>query len=221
MIKLVLSCVLLMSLQSISAIAADDPAALKRCIGALNAFEDSINKGLLPVKSDWVKSALGGVLMNSNVSGKAMEDIRYYSGSMKDISYCGSVGVSPNEISLFLMAYHGYMPPDLFEGFSECSAAFLIAAPEVDQVLGVQRAQSLGGLIGKHFGETAMRLNYLYKSKRLTLDDVQARAAKIQISVAQMPANSRPSAVKALSAKCGWYNIPLESVLEGARIATH
>lgn len=219
MTKLVLPFVLFMSLQAISAIAADDPSTFKRCFGALNAFEASINKGLSPVKSDWVRSALGRVLMSSNVSGKAMEDIRHYSGSMKDISYCGSVGLSQKETSLFLLAYHGYLPPDLFESFSECFAAFLITAPEMDQILGVQRSQSLGGLIGKSFGETATQLNYMYQSKRLTLEDVQARAIKIQTSVAQLPAASRPSAVKALSAKCGWYNISLESVLEGARIA--
>lgn len=219
MTKLVLPFVLFMSLQAISAIAADDPSTLKRCFGALNAFETSINKGQSPVKSDWVRSALGWVLMSFNVSGKVPEDIRHYSGSMKDISYCGSVGVSPKDINLFLLAYHGYMPPDLFESFSECFAAFLITAPELDQVLGLQRSQPLGGLIGKNFGETATQLNYMYKSKWLTLEDVQARAAKIQTSVAQLPVASRPSAIKALSAKCGWYNIPLESVLEGARIA--
>lgn len=219
MTKLVLPFVLFMSLQAISAIAADDPSTFKRCFGALNAFETSINKGLSPIKSDWVRSALGWVLMSSNVSGKATEDIRHYSGSMKDISYCESVGVSQKEIRLFLLAYHGYLPPDLFESFSECFAAFLIAAPELDQVLGVQRSQSFGGLIGKSFGETATQLNYMYKSKWLNLEDVQARATKIQTLVAQLPVASRPSVVKALSAKCGWYNISLESVLEGARIA--
>jgi hypothetical protein len=219
MTKLVLLFVLFMSLQAISAIAADDPSTLKRCFGALNAFETSINKGQSPVKPDWVRSALGWVLMNSNVSGKAPEDVRHYSGSMKDISYCESVGVSQKEIRLFLLAYHGYLPPDLFESFSECFAAFLITAPKLDQILGVQRSQSLGGLIGKSFGETATQLNYMYKTKWLTLEDVQARATKIQTSVAQLPVGSQPSAVKALSAKCGWYNIPLESVIEGARIA--
>lgn len=221
MTNLLLTFVLLLSLQPTSVVAADDPATLKKCFGALNAFETSINNGQTPIKSDWVKSKFGWILMNSSLSGKVIEDIRHYSGNMKDISYCGSVGVSPNEISLFLFAYHGYMPPDLLDSFSECYAALLIAAPEMDQTLGVQRAQSLGGLIGRKFGETAARLKYLYKSKQITLDDVQARAAKIQTSVAQLPVASRPSVVKALAAKCGWYNIPLEGMLEGAGIAAH
>jgi hypothetical protein len=218
MAKVVMPFVFFMSLQAISAIASDESATLKRCVRALNAFEAFINKGVTTIKSDWARSTVGGVLMRSTVSGKVMEEIRHYSGRMTDISYCESVGAPPKEISLFLLAYHGYLPSDLFEDFSACFAGFLIAAPEIDKAFGVQRSQSLGGLIGKSFGETATQLNYMYKSKKLTLDDVQAHAAKIRASISDLPSGSRSRAVKALSAKCAWYNVPVESVVESARM---
>jgi len=123
---LILTVLLLLNLPITSAFGTENSTAIARCVGALNAFETSIKKGQSSVKSDWVHGTLGWVLMNSNQSKGAAATMRHYSGSMKDISYCESVGVSPKEISLFLLAYHGYLPADIFESFSGCFAAFLI-----------------------------------------------------------------------------------------------
>lgn len=216
--RLILAVLLLVSLPLTSALGAENSAAIGRCIGALNAFETSIKKEQSSVKPDWVRGALGRVLMDSNQSEKIATEMKYYSGSMKDISYCESVGVSPKEINLFLLAYHGYLPVDTFEGFSDCFAAFLIETAEIDQKLGAQRSQALGFHIGKQFGEVATHLNYLVKSRKLVLEEVQARAAKIQEGIAQLPVSGKKAAVRQLIGKCSWYGIPLENALETFRI---
>lgn len=211
---------LLVNLPITSAFGAENSAAIVRCIGALNAFEASIKKGQSPVKSDWVRSALGRVAWDSNQSEQAAADMRNYSGSMRDISYCESVGVSPKEINLFLLAYHGYLPADTFESLSGCFAAFQMETPEIDQKLGVQRSQALSFYIGKQFGEVATRLNYLLKSKKLAPDEVQTRAAKIQEEVVQLSASGKKAVVRQLMGKCGWYGISLEDAFETIRITS-
>jgi hypothetical protein len=108
------------SLPLTSVFGAENSAAIARCVGALNVFETSIKKEQSSVKPDWVRGALGRVLMDFNQSEQITTEMKYYSGSMKDISYCESVGVSPKEINLFLLAYHGYLPADTFESFSGC-----------------------------------------------------------------------------------------------------
>jgi hypothetical protein len=80
--------------------------------------------------------------------------------------------------------------------------------------LGAHRSQALGFHIGKQFGEVATRLNYLVKSKKLVLEEVQARAAKIQEGIAQLPPSGKKAAVRQLIGKCSWYSIPLENALE-------
>jgi len=211
---------LLVSLSLTSAFGAENSGAIARCIGSLNAFEASIKKEQSPVKSDWVRSALGSVLMNSIQSEQTATKMRNYTGSMSDISYCESGGVSPKEIKLFLLAYHGYLPADTFESFSDCFAAFLIETAEIDQKFGTHRSQALGFHIGKQFGEVAARLNLLVRSKKLLLEEVQARAAKIHDEIVQLPASSKKAAVKQLIGKCSWYGISLEDAFETIRITS-
>jgi len=218
--RLILAFLLLVSPPITFAFGAENSAAIVRCIGDLNAFEASIKKGQSPVKSDWVRGALGRVAWDSNQSEHAATDMRNHSGSMRDISYCESVGVSPKEINLFLLAYHGYLPADTFESFSGCFAALQIGTPEIDQKLGVQRSQTLSFHIGKQFGEVATRLNYLLKAKKLVPDEVQARAAKIQEEISQLPASGKKAVVRQLMGKCGWYGISLEDALETIRVTS-
>lgn len=204
--------------QALPAIATDDTMALKKCFGALNAFESSIGKGGARVKSDWLMGQRGLLLMKSETSGTVGDNIRHYSGSTKDISSCAAVGMSPMEINLFLLAYHGYLPQDPLEEVSGCFAAFLISAPEMDEKLGAKRSQALGSLIGKHLGEATSQLSYLYTPRR-SLEEIQSRAFKIQAQTVNLPSTVRSKAVKTLSEKCKWYGIQLDNVLEAAYIA--
>jgi hypothetical protein len=206
---LVLLLIFCATFQALPAIAVDDTIALKKCSGALNAFEASIGKGGARVKSDWLKGQRGLLLMKLETSGAVGGAI----GSTKDISSCSAVGMSPMEINLFLMAYHEYLPQDPFEEVSGCFAALLISAPEMDEKLGMKRSQALGSLIGKHLGRAASQLSYLYTSKK-SLEEIQSRAFKIQTQIVNLPSTVRSKAVRALSEKCEWYGIPLDSVLE-------
>ncbi len=217
---LILTVLLFVNLPITSAVGTENSAAIMRCVGALNAFEASIKKGQSPVKSDWVRSALGQVAWGLNQSELADTDMRNHSGSMRDISYCESVGVSPKQINLFLLAYHGYLPADTFESLSACFAVFLIETPDIDQKLGVQRSQAFGFHVGKQFGEVATLLNYLLKSKKLVYEEVQTRAAKIQEGIAQLTASDKKAVVRQLKGKCGWYGISLEDELETIRITS-
>jgi hypothetical protein len=218
---LFLSFILCASFQALPAIAAEDPMAIKKCFGALNAFEASVAKEGARVKPDWLKGQRGQLVFMAQSSDAVKDEVRNYSGSTREISICASAGLSPTEISLFLMAYHGYLPPDLFEDFSGCFAAFLISASEMDKKLGMQRSESLSFHIGKQFGERASQLNYLYGARMLVLEDVHARAMRIQEQVARLSATSRSKAAKALSEKCKWYGIPLDDVLEAAHVMAH
>lgn len=214
---LILTVLLFVNLPITSAFGTENSAAIMRCVGALNALEASIKKGQSP---DWVRSALGQVAWGLNQSELADTDMRNHSGSMGDISYCESVGVSPKQINLFLLAYHGYLPADTFESLSACFAVFQIETPEIDQKLGVQRSQAFGLHVGKQFGEVATLLNYLLKSKKLVYEEVQTRAAKIQEGIAQLTASGKKTVVRQLKGKCGWYGISLEDELETIRITS-
>lgn len=219
MTKIASALITFLCLQFPSTVAVADTASLKKCIGALNAFEISIKNGESSVDSRWVRSTRGRLLMNFEASRKTIDEFRNYVGNMKDISSCSATGVSPEEVDLFVLAFHGYLPADPFEDLSECIAVFFVVTPEMDRTLGPQRSQSLGSSIGKRFGVTTAQLNYLYKSKKLTPEQMQTRAAKISSSLSGMPADKRATAVNSYLSKCSWYNIPLESVLEGAGVA--
>jgi len=157
--------------------------------------------------------------MNFQAPSKTIDEFINYVGNTKDILSCSTSGISPEEVDLFVLAFHGYLPADPFEGLAECFAALLVAAPEMDRTIGPQRSQSLGFSLGKRLGATTVQLNYLYKSKKHTLEQVQTRATKISSSLSGMPADKRTIAVKSYLSQCAWYNIPLESVLEGAGVA--
>lgn len=219
--RLFLSFILCVSFQALPAIAAEDPMTIKKCFGALNAFEALVAKEGARVKPDWLKGQRGLLVFMAQSSDAVKDEIRNYSGSTREISTCVSAGLSPAQIGLFLMAYHGYLPPDLFEDFSGCFAAFLVSASEMDKKLGMQRSEALSFLIGKQFGERASQLNYLYGSRTLVLEEVHVRAMRIQEQIASLPATSRSRAAKALSEKCKWYGIPLDDVLEAAHVTVH
>jgi hypothetical protein len=206
-------------LQLLSTVAVGDTASLKKCIGALNAFEISIENGESSVDSDWVRAKRGWLLMNSQASRKTIDEFKNHVGNTKDISSCSATGVSPEEVDLFVLAFHGYLPADPFEGLSECIAVVLVAMPEMDRTLGPQRSYSLGSSIGNRFGAATAQLNYLYKSNKHSPEQVQTRAAKISSSLSGMPTDKRATTVKSYLSKCAWYNIPLESIFEGAGVA--
>ena len=134
----------LMSIQFTTNLAVADSTCLKKCVGALNAFEFSIKNGKSDISSDWVRGTSGWLLMNAQVSRKAFDEINNHVGSMKDILSCSEVGVLPAGLDLFVLAFHGYLPANPFEELAECFAVLLVAAPEMDKKLGSQRSQSLG-----------------------------------------------------------------------------
>lgn len=219
MTKIASALITYLCLQLLSTVAIADTASLKKCIGALNAFEISIENGESSVDSNWIKGTRGWLLINFQASRETIDEFSNHVGNMKDISSCSATGVSPEEIDLFVLAFHGYLSADPFEDLSECIAIVLVAMPEMDRTLGPRKSQMLGSSIGKRFGATTAQLNYLYKSKKHSPEQVETRAAKISSSLSGMPADKRATAVKSYLSKCAWYNIPLESMFEGAGVA--
>ena len=212
--KLSLAFIMFMSVQFIVTVVFADNTGLKKCVCSLNAFEIAIKNGNYNISSDWVKGTSGWLLMNAPLSRKDIDEI----GNMTDILSCSEVGISPAEIDLFLLAFHGYLPADPFEDISECLAVMLLVAPEMDKELETQRSQSLSFSIGKRFGATMTQINYMYPSKKHTFDQIQDRATKIATSISGMPTDERSVAINYYLSKCSMYHIYLESVLQGAGV---
>ena len=94
----------------------------------------------------------------------------------------------------------------------------MVAAPEMDRVLGRQRAQAFGVALGKNVGAAVVQLGYIWPAKKRTLQQVEARATSIVASLAALPPEKKGPVVKAYLSHCGLYNIPLAAVLDGSGV---
>lgn len=212
--------VLLLGLQAAPSAQAGDSTSVRKCIGALNAFETEVGRdGRSGVAADWIKGTRGWLLLTNSLGQKAEDELRRYVGNTKEISFCAASGVSSESINLFLKAFHGYLSGYPLEDVSRCYAVLMVAAPELDRVLGRQRAQSFGLALGKGIGATVVQLGYLFPSQKRTLQQVEARATTIASSLSTLKSDSKAALARSYLSQCGLHNVPLQTVLEGAGVS--
>lgn len=218
MFKLTLTLIIYICLLLPSAVAFAATADFKKCVGALKAFEVSINNGESSVDANWVRGTRGWLLVNYQMPQNTIDELKNYVGNKRDITVCSTVGVSTEEVELFILAYHGYLSEEPFEDLAECIAAMTVTIPEMDKILGALRSQSFGEFLGKRVGTTLTQLNYLYSSKKSSLGEIQIRATRISSSLPDMPLDKRADFVTSYISKCTLYSIPLKAMLEGSDI---
>lgn len=188
---------------------------LKKCIGAMNAFGSSIKSGKSEIDSHWIRGRMGDLLMKSSSS---MNTLSKHIGRKEDIWSCTSFGVSPEDLELFVFAYHGYLPEDPFEGIAECNSTILTLKFELLKAVGAKKAKSIEQFIGERFAEAMVQLNYLYRSSEQPLEKVWARSAEISSSVSAMPEPQKEALLQEHASKCSRYGIPMTGALRGAGI---
>lgn len=191
---------------------------LKKCIGALNAFEKAIKGGSSKLDSKWLRGMKGSIFLNLAGPHEPMKELSDYVGATKDITLCSAFGMTPEEINVFLLAYHGYLPADPFEDVSRCYSVMLLASPQIEKKLGNERAQSFGYAIGEKCGGVTAQLNFLFSAKQTSIQEVQKRAAEISKSLAPRDKPTLNAAIKSNLARCAWYGVPLADALASAGI---
>lgn len=194
-------------------------ADVKQCIGALNAFQKDIKDGKSPITDHkWVRGSVGSILLKLKDPKEPLKELMSESGKAEDIFSCTSFGMSAEEIKLFLLAFHGYLPSDPYEGIAQCYSVMLSVAPELDKAIGAERAQALGFSVGGRIGVVTTQLGYLFSSKKKTMNDVTATAQAIATSQSKLTPEKRAASLKQNVSQCALYDIPLESALSGAGV---
>jgi hypothetical protein len=195
--------------------------AAKRCIGALNSFTKSIENLESPLRStDWLKAQRGSIFMSMENNGTSSQAIaKTYEGKKEDITYCSAVKVPVEDISLFLNAYHGYVSStEPYKGLEQCMAAFIATAPQMDKLMGLQRSQKLGNLLGSYFGKASSRVRWIFGVKQASYEDLLGKANNWFIRIPKDNQQQRTAILNEYAQQCTWYHVPLTSISESARL---
>lgn len=190
----------------------------KVCIGALNSFDAAIKDGESNVNPKWVTGNAGHIALKSKDSDASMKDLLEFIGSRKNIYSCATLGVPTEEISLFLAAFHGYLPSNPIDEVSECFSGFQILKGEIEKRLGSEKADALSLAVEERVSMTTNQLNYLFPAQKQQVESVFSKASNLSASFARMPADSKRPALKAKLTKCSLYGIPIGGVLEGVGV---
>lgn len=218
MFKASVAVIVFLGMNTVSYATSIDAKIFKECIGALNAIDAADLKQQSKIGVDWVKLQKTSLRMNYEGTSKEAGNSWNYVGSPASIASCILFGVDPQQIDLFIRAYHGYLPTDPFDGLAQCSAAMQIVAPEIERKVGVQRGYEIGVYLGKQTGTASSQLTHMYKTRKSFPDairEVHARGEKIGGLLPRQGDPSRTPAVASLVAMCAWYNVPLDGVLQG------
>lgn len=212
MIKRIIATTFVITSILISNIALAETDNIKKCVGALNEFAD-LTKEERPGYHKYLTDKIG--ILRKIYPGKISQATLNYRGNTKDVFYCVDAGIKNFEIHTFIMAYHGYLPPDPYNSIAQCFAAFTIFAGAMDKQFGVEEAKRIGKILGRPLGETLGVLNIL-TGRNVSMDKIQSLASEIYTVTKNTPQVENIDRVNSLISSCEWYDIPFRRVLKTA-----
>jgi hypothetical protein len=184
---------------------------IRLCSGSLNAFSQEIKANKPNLSSEYVTGHLGwlSIINNSEISSTV--------GKLEDITSCLRVnGVKSSDIDILIKAFYGLLPENPYDDIGSCMAYYHAASNEIDVTFGTQRSFKIGSVIGFKIGTVISSINYLYKLERNSYDDISLLAQKKLSELNRLEHEDKVITLNSYGQLCSWYNIPVNSILEGA-----
>ena len=120
----------------------------KKCLGSLNYF-NKINKSN-PRFNRLLQGNIGSVIINLAKNDNDImrnflnkhENINYI-GNKEDIYTCVNFGIPVENIRLFLLSFHGYLPKNPESEINKCYSTLYFFESKINNKLGIEKAKKV------------------------------------------------------------------------------